>query len=87
MARHAGCSRRLLDLRFAQFHSESVRDALVRTRLEAVRRELAAGDRKFGQVAAECGFASAAALNNLFRKTYGLSLREFRKRRNTPANQ
>lgn len=87
VARHAGCSRRLLDLRFAQFHSESVRDALVRTRLEAVRRELAAGDRKFGQVAADCGFASAAALNNLFRKTYGLSLREFRKRRNTPANQ
>ena len=53
--------------------------ALVRTRLAAVRRELTLTDRKFIHIARECGFKNAAVLKNLFRKTYGMSMRDYRK--------
>lgn len=79
VAKRVGCSRRLLELRFAEFHSESVHAALVRTRLAAVRRELTLTDRKFIHIARECGFKNAAVLKNLFRKTYGMSMRDYRK--------
>lgn len=79
VAKRVGCSRRLLDLRFAEFHEESVHAALVRARLKAVRRELALSDRKFIHIARECGFKNAAVLKNLFRKVYGMSMRDFRK--------
>ena len=79
VARHMNCSRRLLDLRFAKYHDESVHSALVRTRLAAVRRELTHSNQKLHLIAQECGFKNAAVLKNLFRKTYGLSMREYRK--------
>lgn len=87
VARHVGCSRRLLELRFSEFHTESIQSALVRTRLAAVRRELERSDRKFILIAKECGFSSAAVLKNLFRKTYGMSMREFRRSHSAEAPQ
>lgn len=87
VAKRVGCSRRLLELRFAEFHSESVHAALVRTRLTAVRRELALSDRKFIHIARECGFKNAAVLKNLFRKTYGMSMRDYRKSHRAAAEE
>ncbi len=87
VAKRVGCSRRLLELRFAEFHTESVHAALVRTRLAAVCRELALSDRKFIHIARECGFKNAAVLKNLFRKTYGMSMRDYRKRHSGAAEQ
>ncbi|MGN0833314.1 MAG: substrate-binding domain-containing protein [Kiritimatiellia bacterium] len=81
VARHMHCSRRLLDLRFAKYHGESAHAAIVRTRLAAVRRELLHSNRKLLLIARECGFRNAAVLKNLFRKTYGLSMRDYRKSR------
>ena len=46
----------------------------------SVRRELALSDRKFIHIARECGFKNAAVLKNLFRKAYGMSMRDYRKR-------
>ena len=83
VAKRVGCSRRLLELRFAEFHAESVHAALVRTRLAAVCRELALSDRKFIHIARECGFKNAAVLKNLFRKTYDMSMRDYRKHHRT----
>lgn len=87
VAKRVGCSRRLLELRFAEFHSESVHAALVRTRLAAVRRELTLTDRKLIHIARECGFKNAAVLKNLFRKTYGMSMRDYRKSHRAAAEQ
>lgn len=87
VAKRVGCSRRLLELRFAEFHSESVHAALVRTRLAAVCRELTLSDRKFIHIARECGFRNSAVLKNLFRKTYGMSMRDYRKRHSTAAEE
>ena len=87
VAKRVGCSRRLLELRFAEFHSESVHAELVRTRLAAVRRELTLTDRKFIHIARECGFKNAAVLKNLFRKTYGMSMRDYRKSHRAAAEQ
>ncbi len=80
VARHVRCSRRLLDLRFSHYHSESAHDAIVHTRLDAVCRELRGSNRKLIHVAKECGFKNANVLRNLFRKTFGMSMREWRRR-------
>ena len=80
VAQYVRCSRRLLDLRFSRYHSESAHDAIVRARLDAVCRELRGSDRKLIHVAKECGFKNSNVLRNLFRKTFGISMRDYRKK-------
>lgn len=83
VALQVGCSRRLLDLRFSKYHSESPHGAIVRAKLTAVRKELLHSDRKLIHLAKECGFRNADVLKNLFRKSFGMSMREFRKKHRT----
>lgn len=72
LAVQLGVSPRLLLLRFRQFESISVREAILRTRLEAVRQRLAENPRiRRDALAAACGFASANRLAHLFKERYG----------------
>lgn len=80
VAHHVGCSRRLLDLRFRQFHARSVQDELTAVRLNAVRKELRGTNDAIADIAARCGFSSPGVLRNLFRRQFGKSMREWRQR-------
>lgn len=79
VARHVRCSRRLLDLRFCEINGETVQSAITRIRLETVRNLLRTSRAHLASIARECAFSSPTALNNLFKRTYGMSMRDFRK--------
>ena len=78
VARHLHCSRRLLDLRFATHHKTTVQRTITQMRLETVRRELRQSQNSISDIAVRCGFSSDTVLRNLFHRTYGISMREFK---------
>ena len=80
---HLRVSRSLLDLRFRQLRHESVMDAILTTRLAAVRHMLETTDRKIQNIGAACGFRSADYLKRLFKSRFGMSMREWRQARQT----
>ena len=57
---------------------ETIGDALTRARLDAVTRLLRQRHVPLAQIPARCGFANANSLRNLFRRTYGVSMRAWR---------
>ncbi len=75
---HLRISRSLLDLRFRQLRNESVMDAILGIRLAAVRERIEKTDKKFLTIGAECGFRNPDYLKRLFRKRFGMSMREWR---------
>ncbi len=77
-----GVSRRILDLRFRELLRTTVHAVLRERRLEEVKRLLAGTNKTVGQITEQCGFTSAGHLKNLFRRTFGCSMRDWRKAAN-----
>ena len=77
---HLRVSRSLLDLRFRQVRKESVMDAILNLRLEAVRHQLRTTNRTILAIGTDCGFGNADYLKRLFKKRFGLSMREYRRK-------
>ena len=75
---HLRISRSLLDLRFRELRNESVMDAILAIRLAAVRERLEKTNRKLLAIGAECGFGNPDYLKRLFKKRFGMSMREWR---------
>jgi LacI family transcriptional regulator len=75
---HLRVSRSLLDLRFRQVRGECVMDAILATRLNAVRHALKTTDRKILAIGRECGFGNPDYLKRLFKKRFGVSMQEWR---------
>lgn len=73
-------SRRLLDLRFAQYADRSVADEILETRLALVKQELATTENSLTAIAANTGFSSRNHLKNVFKAKTGLSMSEWRNR-------
>lgn len=73
------CSRRILDLRFSEFHNETVGEALTRARLNHVCELLRTSGISITSIGSTCGFKNANALKNLFKRTFGKSMREYQK--------
>ena len=73
-----GVSRSLLDLRFREFHGETVASAITRRRLAEVKRQLADTGLSIRTISAKCGFSNPNHLKNLFKRRYGISMREWR---------
>ena len=78
MAAHLGVSRPLLDLRFRETQKTSVGRLITDTRLAEVAHRLKDTRIAIGTIPDLCGFKNANALKNLFKKRYGLSMREYR---------
>ena len=78
VARHLKVSRSLLDLRFRELQRETVHDAIVRIRLEEVRRRLRATDDTIDRVSSDCGLGSPNTLKALFRRRFGQTMSEWR---------
>jgi LacI family transcriptional regulator len=80
VAKRLKVSRRLLELRFRDVLGIGVAEELRRVRLESVCRQLRNTGLSIGDISAKSGFASSSHLNALFRSTYGMTMRDWRKR-------
>ena len=78
VAAHLGVSRPLLDLRFRETQKESVGRLITEAKLAEVSRRLKDTRIAIGAIPDLCGFKNANALKNLFKKRYGVSMREYR---------
>ena len=79
-----GISRRLADLRFHQFNGETINEAITHYKLEAVKKLLATTNRPIKTVSEACGYADIAYLKTLFKKRFGMTMREWRNQNRTP---
>ena len=78
VVRHLGCSRRVAELRFKEEHRQTIADFITATRLDEVKRRLAASSATAAEIAAECGFKTAAHLSHLFKRRCGRSICDWR---------
>ena len=78
VARHLKISRSLLDMRFREHLGRSVYATIIRVRLAEVERRLRTTSDRIDQIALACGWKNPASLKNLFKRTYGQSMRDWR---------
>ena len=78
VAAHLGVSRPLLDLRFRETQKTSVGRLIADVKLAEVARRLQYTRIAIGAIPDLCGFKNSNALKNLFKKRYGVSMREYR---------
>lgn len=82
VASHLHVSRQLLDLRFHEAGVGSVGALITRRKLAEVKRLLVQTTATIAQITDLCGFANENALKNLFKRTTGLSMRDWRRQQN-----
>ena len=56
-------------------------------RLNAVKARLGRTSLPFALIASQCGFPNANSLRNLFKRRFGISLRDYRKQRARPVTR
>ena len=78
VARHLKVSYSLLNLRFQALQQQSVYEAILKTRLEAVKSMLRTTTEPIDAIAEKCGWATSAALKKLFKQRFGMSMRDYR---------
>ncbi len=78
VAAHLGVSRSLLDLRFRQICGKTVLEEINDRRLEEVKRLLAETNLTILQAGKQAGFNDPDNLKRLFRKRFGVTMREWR---------
>ena len=78
-----GVSRSLLDLRFKELRGETLAHAIASGRLGEVKRLLAGTGLSIRAITSTCGFANPNHLKNLFRRKFGISMREWRNEQKT----
>jgi len=73
-----GVSRSLLDLRFREFRGETLAHAITMRRLDEVKRLLGKTNLSIRAITSRCGFTNPNHLKNLFRRHFGVSMRNWR---------
>lgn len=71
-------SRRLLDLRYRQYKGMSVKEAVVRTRVDCAKKLLAYSGHSIGTVSRMCGYRTESYLGQVFLRLEGVSMGDFR---------
>lgn len=79
VARRFKVSRSLLEMRFGELQGESVYEAMLRIRLDEVKRRLRQTRDPISEITAACGWKNPAPPKTLFKKRFGVSMREYRK--------
>lgn len=79
VANAVGVSRRLLELRFKECRQPTISDSIKNARFLHVERLLNETRLPIGRIADSCGFPSATSLMRAFKKSYGVTMRDFRK--------
>ena len=75
---HLGVSRSLVDLRFREYQGETISEAILRMRLDEVRKRLASTSMSVTKVARACGFADVSHLQVVFKRKFGLPMGKWR---------
>lgn len=78
-------SRRLLDLRYRQFNGMSVREAMMRARVDQAKRLLAGSGHSIGTICQMCGYRTKSYLGKLFAACEGMTMCAYRARVNACA--
>lgn len=78
IARAAGCSRRLADLRFRESMGHSILEEIQGRRIDRARELLADRHHPISSIAAAVGYTSAASFKRLFKRRTGKTLRQWR---------
>lgn len=78
VVRHLGCSRRLADLRFRELQGTSIGEAIITQRLDEVRRLLVTTREPIDSIGVSCGYENPNYLKNLFKKRFGMTMRDYR---------
>jgi AraC-like DNA-binding protein len=79
VARHFKVSRRLLDLRFREIAGTSVNAAIREQQLSDVRDMLRRTNNPIGKISELCGFENPNYLKTLFKRRFGVTMRNWRK--------
>lgn len=79
VAHHLGCSRRLADLRFRELMGVSIGETIIATRLDEVKQLLATTRETIDAISVSCGYKNPTYLKNLFKKRFGMSMRDWRR--------
>ena len=78
VARRFKVSRSLLELRFKQLQGESVYEAMLRIRLEEVKRLLRQTNDPISEITSACGWKNPIPPKALFKRRFGISMRDYR---------
>ena len=78
VARRFKVSRSLLEMRFRELQNESVYEAMLRIRLEEVKRRLRQTKDPISEITAACGWGNPTPPKALFKRRFGISMREYR---------
>ena len=78
IATAAQCSRRYLEKRFRKLLGVSVRDLVMREKIERAKNLLEKGTMPIGEIPAACGVSCNSHLSVLFKKATGVTMREWR---------
>lgn len=81
---HLGVSRRLADMRFRQFTGQSILAAILKARLDEVKRRLRDTDTPIAKLTAACGFKGENYAKKLFRSRFGMSMSAWRAQHSLP---
>ena len=81
VARRFKVSRSLLELRFRELQNESVYEAMLRIRLEEVKRLLRQTDNPISEITSACGWKNPIPPKALFKRRFGMSMRDYRSKR------
>lgn len=78
VAQHLRVSYSLLNLRFQELQQQSVYEAILQARLVTVKSLLRTSDESIDAIAEKCGWSTPASLKKLFKKRFGMSMRQYR---------
>lgn len=79
VVRHLGVSRSLATLRFKEHQGETIREAILKSRLDEVKKRLASTQLPVTKIARICGFTNIPHLQVVFKKMFGLPMGQWRK--------
>ena len=78
VARRFKVSRSLLEMRFRELQNESVYEAMLRVRLEEVKRRLRQTKDPISEITSACGWKNPIPPKALFKRRFGISMRDYR---------
>lgn len=87
IVRHLNVSRRLLEIRFREAYGMSLLEAIRNARLDRVRRLLTETDLPLSDICEQCRYQTDIHLRRLFKRRFGVTMRECRKQNKRPTAQ
>lgn len=83
VVKHLGVSRRLADKCFHKFQHETILSAITRIRMKEIQQRLRNSKLPIVKIANSCGFPDTSYLMTLFRKKFGMTMRQWRQQSRT----